>query len=109
MRILYTAGNRVGSLNQLQRYLPEFEKSKHQFKIAAYKKSIGDLNCDYCLDSLLNFTNAKQTISFNGNYSYYSQEIKKFAPDLVISDFDIHSSILAIEQNIPLWQVSPML
>ncbi len=109
MRILYVAGNREGSYEQLKRYLPLFRVSSHQFKIAGYKKSIKELNADYCLDALLNFTNPNGSISFNGNFAYYGKEISKFRPDLIISDFDIHTSVYAIDKNIPLWQVSPAL
>lgn len=106
-RILYVAGNREGSYYQLKRYLPLFLASKHTFQIAGYKSSVKELNADYCLDSLLSFTRPNEGINFNGNFSYYSKEVSKFSPDLVISDFDIYSSILAVEKNIPLWQVSP--
>ncbi len=109
MRILYVAGNREGSYEQLRRYLPLFRESSHQFKIAGYKRSLRDLNADYCLDALLNFTNPNGSISFNGNFAYYGKEISKFNPDIIISDFDIYTSIYAIDRNIPLWQVSPAL
>lgn len=109
MHILYAAGNREGAYEQLKRYLPLFRASSHQFKISGYKKHLRELNADYCLDALLNFSNPNGSVSFNGNFAYYGKEISKFAPDLVISDFDIHTSIYAIDKNIPLWQVSPAL
>lgn len=106
MKILYAAGNRLGSFYQLKRFL-ESVQGKHTVKVAAYKISMGNLDIDYNLDSLLNFTNPKN-ISFNGNYTYYHNEVKKFGPDLIISDMEIYSSILANELNIKLWQVSPV-
>jgi hypothetical protein len=108
-RFLYVAGNREGSYEQLKRYLRLFKQPKHQFKIAGYKNSLKEINADYCLDALLNFTNPNGPISFNGNFAYYGKEISKFKPDLIISDFDIHTSIYAIDKGIPLWQVSPAL
>jgi len=108
MRILYAAGNRYGSFYQLKRFLESIAKQNHIIKVAAYKKSMGDLDVDYMLDSLLNFTNPDSTVSFNGNYSYYRNEIKRFNPDLIISDLELYSSVLANELNIKLWQVSPM-
>lgn len=106
MKILYAAGNRIGSFYQLKRFLGSVSK-RHTIKIAAYKKSMGDLDVDYNLDSLLNFTNP-EGISFNGNYNYYANEIRRFAPDLIISDFEIYTSIMAGELKIKLWQFSPV-
>lgn len=108
MKILYAAGNRVGSIYQLKRFLDSIKNKKYTIKTAAYKLSMGNLNVDYNLDSLLNFTNPN-TITFNGNYNYYYNEIKNFKPDLIISDFEIYSSIIAIELGIKLWQFSPIL
>jgi hypothetical protein len=106
-RILYAAGNREGSYYQLERYLPLFKGSGHAFQIAGYKKSLRNLNADYCLDALLNFANPNGPVSFNGNFSYYTREIEKFNPNLIISDLEIYTSLYAIEKSIPLWQVSP--
>lgn len=108
MKILYSAGNRPGSYQQLKRYYPILQKD-HQVKFCSYKSSIKELNIDYCLDSLLNFSKPNAGISFNGNFSYLSKEIEKFKPELLISDFELYTSIIAMEQNIPIWQVSPML
>lgn len=109
MRILYAAGNREGSYQQLKRYLPLFNKSEHQFQIAGFKKSLKELSADYCLDALLNFRYHQESILFNGNFPYYQKEILKFKPDLIISDLEIYTSLIAIDNNIPLWQVSPAL
>jgi hypothetical protein len=107
LKILYSAGNRIGSYYQLKRFLQSIQHKNYNIKIAAFKKSLGDLDADYMLDSLLNFTNPEE-ISFNGNYTYYSNEIKRFAPDLIISDFEIYTSTIALELNIKLWQFSPI-
>lgn len=109
MRILYAAANRFGSFFQLERFLQSVKNQNNIIKIAAYKKSIGTLDIDYMLDALLNFTNPDAGLSFNGNYKYYYNEIKRFAPDLIISDCEIYTSIIALELNIKLWQVSPIL
>jgi hypothetical protein len=99
MKILYAAGNRLGSYYQLKRFLNSVSKQNHNIKIAAYKNSTGDLNTDYTLDCLLNFTSPHTTFSFNGNYTYYSNEIKRFNPDLIISDFEIYTSIIAAQNK----------
>jgi hypothetical protein len=107
MKILYAASNRLGSYYQLKRFLQSVQHKNYNIKIATFKKSLGDLNADYMLDSLLNFTNPEE-ISFNGNYVYYYNEIKRFNPDLIISDFEIFTSTIALELNIKLWQFSPI-
>jgi hypothetical protein len=107
LKILYSAGNRLGAYYQLKRFLQSVQHKNYIIKIAVFKKSLGDLDADYMLDSLLNFTNPEE-ISFNGNYSYYSNEIGRFAPDLIISDFEPYTSTIAMERNIKLWQFSPI-
>lgn len=106
MKILYAAGNRIGSFFQLKRFLQSIQHKNYDIRIAAYKKSSGDLNIDYTLDSLLNITNPRE-ITFNGNYLYLSKEIQRFSPDLIISDFDIYISNIALDLNLRLWQFSP--
>jgi hypothetical protein len=109
VRILYAAGNRVGSRDQLRRLVASIRPKKHIIKIAAYSKSMGSLNIDYNLDSLLNFSSPNGNITFNNNYSFYYNEIKRFAPDLIISDTEVYSSIIGLESNLEVWQVSPIL
>src|SRR5277367_870732 len=100
MKILYAAGNRSGSFFQMKRFLDTIQN--HTVKIAAYKKSSGNINIDYTLDALLNFSGHNENIAFNGNFIYYCKEIERFAHDLIISDFEIYTSIYAIEHNIPI-------
>lgn len=107
LKILYGASNRLGAYYQLKRFLQSVQQKNYIIKTAAFKKSIGDLDVDYMLDSLLNFTNPEE-VSFNGNYSYYSNEVKRFAPDIIISDFELYTSNIALELNIKLWQYSPI-
>lgn len=109
MRIFYAADNREGSYYQLLRYLPFLRSKKNTTKIAGFKKSLKNLNADYCLDALLDFRNPNGNLSFNGNFSLFSREINKFKPDLIISDFEIYSSILGIDKGIKVWQCSPVL
>lgn len=109
MKILYAASNRTGAALQLQRYVQIFSNSQHEIKIATFSHPLISFNYDYCLDALLNFLNPTDKICFNSNFSYYCKELIKFQPDLIISDFELYTSIFAIENNIPLWQVSPLL
>ena len=106
MKILYAADNRIGSRFQLKRFIESIKYKNIDLRIAAYKRSLGDINADYMLDSLLNITNPEE-ISHNGNFYYYSKEIQRYAPDLIISDLEIYTSIIALDLNINLWQFSP--
>ena len=108
-KILYAAGNRFGSYFQLKRFVSSIRNKNIELKIAAYKSSIGDLDADYTLDCLLNFANTNGSSSKNGNYRYYRNEIKRFAPDLIISDVEVYSSLIALDLGIKLWQASPLL
>jgi hypothetical protein len=109
MRILYAADNKIGSYFQMKRFLSSVEHKNHIIKVAGYKRSIRDLWADSTLDCLLNFVEPDSTLSFNYNYNYYCNEIKKFKPDLIISDLEIYTSLIAIELGIKLWQYSPNL
>jgi hypothetical protein len=109
MKIVYAAGNRGSSYFQMVRFLQSVAYQNHTIKLAAYKNSMGNLPVDYTLDSLLNFSESSQTISFNGNYNYLFNEIKRFGPDLIISDFEVFSSVIAIELSVNLWQFSSSL
>ena len=52
MRILYSAGNRVGANSQLSRFL-QHVGSKHEVKIAAYLRSSESIpHIDWTLDAL---------------------------------------------------------
>jgi hypothetical protein len=106
MKILFAAGNRIGSYFQFKRFYDTIKEKDHIVKIAAYDNFHGDF--DFNLSSVLNFLKPN-TISFNGNYSYLHNEIKRFAPDLVLSDLEIFCSMIAIELNIKLFQCSPIL
>ena len=109
MKILYAANNSRNSYFQLKRFLSSIKHKNIDVRVAAYRSSAGDLNIDYTLDALLNFTNPDANISFNGNYTFLFNEIKRFTPDLIISDLEVYVSIIASEMQIPLWIISPLL
>lgn len=109
MKILYAAGNRDGSYPQYKRFLQSIKNKNIILKTAGYQRSIKDLDADFTLDALLNFSTDDKGITHNGNHNYYSKQIQVFAPDLIISDLEPFTSILALELDIPIWQVSPLL
>ena len=109
MKILYAANNSLSSKLQLYRWLEN--NSGHTVKIAAYKKSSPlNVNIDWTLDCLLNLFNP-DLISFdqNENVSIYMEAIKRYNPDLIISDLEIFTSSIAMELGIPVWQYSSQL
>jgi hypothetical protein len=109
VRILYAAGNRVGSREQLKRVISSIDGNSHELRISAYSKSMGSLDIDYNLDCLLNFTNQDGNITFNNNYLFYFNELKRYSPDLIISDLEAYTSIIGLEMSKEVWQVSPVL
>lgn len=113
MNIIYSAGNRIGSNNQLYRFLKNIN-SKHKIKIAAYNKSSYNIsNIDWILNSLS--ISSKYFIE-NLNSSKYNQklvfslldDVIKFEPKLIISDNEYIFAYIAKELNIPLWYCSPL-
>ena len=83
---------------------------EHQIKIAAYKISTPkDINIDWTLDALLNIYRPNLLSLNNDNLGIYFEQIKNYAPDLVISDLEYFTSYLASLMNVPLWQCSSSL
>lgn len=109
LKILYVAGNRDSSFYSLNRFIDTY-KQFYNIKIAAYSRSIKNINVNWNLDCLLDFTHKRNTITFNNsNYNLFKREVKRFGPDIIISDLELYSSFVAIELGIKLWQLSPVL
>jgi len=109
LKILYAANDCNSSYYTLKRFIDTYSKY-YEIKIAAYSKSIKNLNVNWNLDALLDFRGKSDSILFkNSNYALYIREIKRFAPDLIISDLEIYTSYAALELGLPVWQVSPLL
>lgn len=109
LKILYAASNCKGSYHSLKRFRETYGPF-YDIKYAGFSSSLQNDHANWNLDALLDFRNKYQNVSFkNKNFPIFFQEIKNFAPDLVISDLEIYSSYVALELQIPLWQVSPLL
>lgn len=107
MKILYAANNNYHSKVQLERFLKCLDKSKFTLKIAAYKDYLPNCNVDWTLNCLLQNYMSNPYSLWNNNYlNIYLDQIKKYNPDLVISDFEIFTSFIATNLNIKLWHVS---
>lgn len=107
MKILYAASNNQNAKIQLSRFLKAMEGSQHQIKIAAYKKSSPkDISIDWTLDAVLNIYRPDLLSLNSDNLSIYLEQVKSFAPDLVISDLEYFTSCIANELDITLWQCS---
>jgi hypothetical protein len=109
LKILYAADNRPSSFYNLKRFLDSYTKY-YSIKVAAYSSSIRGINVNWNLDALLDFTGKSKGITFkNTNFALYIREVKRFMPDLIISDLDIYTSYIGLELGVPVWQVSPLL
>lgn len=109
MKILYAASNNQNAKIQLSRFLRELDGS-NQIKIAAYKKSSPTgVNIDWTLDALLNIYRPHLFSLDNDNFSIYFEQVKSYAPDLVISDLEYFTSMVATELNLRLWQCSSLM
>ena len=110
MKILYAANNNSSSLMQLSRFIDAVRDKPYNIKIAAYKKSSPkNLNIDWTLDCLLNIFKQDHISIENENFELYYEQIKNFAPDLIISDLEYFTSYIANVLNIDIWQCSASL
>lgn len=96
MKIIYAAGNTIGSGEQLIRICNEL---KDYVNIKTFGYSINNCFLDFCLDSLSLNNN-------NDNMQRIIKLIELYKPDLVISDLNVDISNIAFSLNIPVWQVS---
>jgi uncharacterized protein (TIGR00661 family) len=84
--------------------------SGHQIKIAAYKKSSPKgISIDWTLDALLNIYQPDLLSTNNDNLSIYYEQVKSYAPDLIISDLEYFTSYVAGSLESALWQCSSSL
>lgn len=110
LKILYAASNNGNAKIQLKRFLSAVKDEPYLIKIAAYKQS-SPLNqsIDWTLDCLLNVFKPDHLSLDNDNFITYFDQVKYFAPDLIISDMEYFTSYIAKTLNIKLWQCSSSL
>jgi hypothetical protein len=106
LKILYAASNHSGAKIQLARFMKAMEGKPYIVKVAAYKKSSPKINIDWTLDCLLNIYKPENISLDNDNFPIYLEQVKYFAPDLIISDLEYFTSQVANLLNITLWQCS---
>lgn len=107
LKILYAAANNENARIQLARFVEAIKDKPFIVKIAAYKNSSPkNQSIDWTLDCLQNIFNPEHISLDNDNLTIYYNQIKAFAPDLIISDLEYFTSHLANELNITLWQCS---
>jgi uncharacterized protein (TIGR00661 family) len=110
VKILYAASDSYSARIQLVRWLRAMQDSDHQIKIAAYKKSSPKgINIDWTLDALLNIYKPELLATNNDNLGIYYEQVKDYAPDLIISDLEYFTSYVANELATTLWQCSSSL
>lgn len=107
LKILYAANNNKGSGIQLSRFLNAVSGKPFIIKKAAYiKSSPRGVSIDWTLDCLLNIYKPDLLSLDNDNFTIYLDQVKYFAPDLIISDLEYFTSQVANILNITLWQCS---
>ena len=110
LKVLYAAGNSKNSLIQCSRFLKAMNGTGHTIKVASYRRSSPkNLNIDWTLDSLLNIFKPDTISLDNENFNIYFEQIKHYAPDLIICDTEYFTSYIANVLNITLWQCSSSL
>lgn len=119
MRIVYSAGNRVGADTQLYRFL---KNTSHEIKIAAYIKSSNNLShIDWTLDALYHKyskTDKEKIFDLFNSYNIprvgmneieiLVEEVSEFNPDLIICDYEPIMSNVASAIGAKLWYCSPV-
>lgn len=84
--------------------------SSNIIRVAAYRKSSPPINIDWTLDCLMNIFNPSHISLENDNLAIYYDQIKRFSPDLVITDLEYFTSYVADLLSIPIWQCgSPLI
>lgn len=102
MKIIYAAGPRKSSNTQLARIVPQLSLY-HTLKTANYYP------CSFPTDWDLSQVRLKKRYYQQDAYRIFLvDEIEKFEPDLIISDFDFIIPKIAISLKIPFWLCSPL-
>jgi uncharacterized protein (TIGR00661 family) len=122
MKIIYSAGNRVGSSSQLFRFFNKVS-NEHNIKIAAYINSSDHFShINWTLDSFYNKYSDKKVsklkkiieskhmprISVKEAINFL-EDVDRFEPDLIISDGEQISALIAASLGVRLWYCSPLL
>jgi hypothetical protein len=114
MKILFSAGNYIGSNLMLSRFL---HHTSHEIRIATYYRNHQYLHhIDWSLDALLGssrkyfdkhgFTGPKVN---SYNVDLFIDDLLQWQPDLVINDCEIITALITKILDIPLWYCSPLL
>lgn len=97
MKILYGAGNLYGANSRLSRFLQH--NKTHDIKIATYYKNHHLLHhIDWTLDACRSRYNTE----------FLVEDVCRWLPDLIISDYDNITAKIAERLDIELWTCSPM-
>lgn len=106
-RILYAGSNRPGAKLQLFRFLDAIKEYNFTIKLAGFRNM--KMNLDWTLDALDDIMYPDLVSTDNDVFTIYFQQIKQYAPDLIISDLEYYTSYAGQLLNIKTWQISPLL
>jgi hypothetical protein len=117
MKILFGAGNFIGSNIMLSRFLHHAQE--HEVRIAAhYRNSRYLQSIDWCLDALAvrcekNYFKDKYGVAGPPVDHFLADmiinDLLEWGPELVISDCEFFTAMVAKVLEVPLWYCSPML
>lgn len=120
MKILYGAGNFIGSNIMASRFVQN--SPSHDIRIAAYYRNHTYLHSiNWCLDSLYHCIRVGERNYFEQKHGYPGpfvnhaladliiEDLLSWKPELVISDCEFFTATVAKVLEIPLWYCSPML
>lgn len=112
IKVLYAANNSMESKIQAKRILDNLP-SNFDVKIAAYYNYFPKYyDVNWNLSSLFDIYNNKSKLelnSFNLKLNILHDQIKKYEPDLIISDFEPYISYIGMDLDIPIVQCSSSL
>ncbi len=104
MKILYAAGRYSSSAIQLQR----IQETLKNYEVKTAGFSFMGLPVNFTLDPLLSLY-WKNSVLRNNMFAIYRDEVKRFNPDLIISDLEMYTSSIAKLLQKPLWHYSSAL
>lgn len=104
-KILYAASPNFNSNLQLIRLLDNLDKDNFKIKVAAYK-DFCTIPIDWTLDALKSLDNDHINLD-NHILKIYSDQVRSYKPDLIISDLEFYTSYIGLNSDIPVWQYSP--
>lgn len=108
VKILYASINNFDSTIQMSRFIESIINKNYSIKLSGYSRFCQSIPIDWNIESLF-YTHNKNRRLNTPDIDIYADQIKKFKPDIIISDLEYFTSMIAINLNIPIIQCSSYL